>query len=254
MGTALLVYANRRLGTAIIGLDGIELIMAVEETFGIEIADEDAQEILTVGQLWDYVCARVAFVPTKSCVTAKAFYRLRRALIATTQVWRRGIRPDSLLEPFFPTRTRRDSWKLFGESLKLKLPELEYAPRLRELPMSLALLATATAGAYVFWTFDVSWWATILMIVGLAVGFCVANAAFERVFRPLRIHFNPAWETAGGLARTIVGLNEQAWLGDDLRSREIAWEKIRALVAQHLDVSLHLVTPDAGFVNDLGLS
>jgi acyl carrier protein len=36
-------------------LDLVELIMAFEEEYGMEISDEDAEKIGTVGQAWDYV-------------------------------------------------------------------------------------------------------------------------------------------------------------------------------------------------------
>ncbi|PCI39956.1 MAG: acyl carrier protein [Thiotrichales bacterium] len=36
-------------------LDTVELVMALEEEFGSEIKDEDAERIKTVGQLLEYV-------------------------------------------------------------------------------------------------------------------------------------------------------------------------------------------------------
>src|ERR1700736_3007284 len=36
-------------------LDLVELIMSLEEEYGMEISDEDAEKIMTVGQAWDYV-------------------------------------------------------------------------------------------------------------------------------------------------------------------------------------------------------
>ena len=36
-------------------LDTVELVMALEEEFGIEILDEDAEKILTVGKALDYI-------------------------------------------------------------------------------------------------------------------------------------------------------------------------------------------------------
>jgi len=40
-------------------LDLVELIMAFEEEYGMEISDEDAEKIVTVGQAWDYVQERL---------------------------------------------------------------------------------------------------------------------------------------------------------------------------------------------------
>ena len=36
-------------------LDTVELVMALEEEFGIEIPDEDAEKILTVGRALEYI-------------------------------------------------------------------------------------------------------------------------------------------------------------------------------------------------------
>lgn len=41
-------------------LDAVELIMAIEEEFGFEISDEDAEKLQTFGKLLKYVEDRVA--------------------------------------------------------------------------------------------------------------------------------------------------------------------------------------------------
>ena len=41
------------------GLDGVELIFAIEEEFGIEIADAEAENVFTVGDLFELVKTRV---------------------------------------------------------------------------------------------------------------------------------------------------------------------------------------------------
>lgn len=41
-------------------LDVVELVMAVEEQFGLEIPDEDAEKIVTVGHVIDYITKALA--------------------------------------------------------------------------------------------------------------------------------------------------------------------------------------------------
>ncbi len=41
-------------------LDVVELVMAIEETFDLEISDEEAESMRTVGDIENYVTTRVA--------------------------------------------------------------------------------------------------------------------------------------------------------------------------------------------------
>lgn len=45
-------------------LDTVELVMALEEEFGFEIPDEDAEHIQTVGKLLEYVEQKLKHVST----------------------------------------------------------------------------------------------------------------------------------------------------------------------------------------------
>jgi hypothetical protein len=51
------------------GLDGVEIIMRTEETFGIEVPDKIAQEILTPAALVEFVAANVPMKPTEECLS-----------------------------------------------------------------------------------------------------------------------------------------------------------------------------------------
>ena len=45
-------------------LDTVELVMALEEEFGLEISDEDAQQIHTLGEVVQYVEQKLKPAPT----------------------------------------------------------------------------------------------------------------------------------------------------------------------------------------------
>lgn len=58
------------------GLDTVELVLAFEEEFGIEIPDEDAQNLITVRDVVMFVKKRLKITPPEECFTQKVFYML----------------------------------------------------------------------------------------------------------------------------------------------------------------------------------
>ncbi len=64
------------------GLESVELVMAFEEAFEIDIPDAVASGMITPRQTIDYVASRLATVPAGRCLTQQIFYRLRRGLRA----------------------------------------------------------------------------------------------------------------------------------------------------------------------------
>jgi len=65
------------------GLDAVELVLSVEEEFGINIDDADSENLITPRILSDYVIARLGSVGgTKGrCLSQAAFYRIRSVLV-----------------------------------------------------------------------------------------------------------------------------------------------------------------------------
>ena len=52
------------------GLDAVELIMAVEEAFDIEIPDWEGRNLSTAGQMYAYVVSRLAFPQRERCISS----------------------------------------------------------------------------------------------------------------------------------------------------------------------------------------
>lgn len=99
------------------GLDAVELVMAVEEKFGISITDEEATKTVTVGDLKRPVRAKLDVADAAGCLTQRAFHLIRKNATAEFGVLRHNLRPDATLETVVPQSTRRESWQHFQVAL-----------------------------------------------------------------------------------------------------------------------------------------
>jgi hypothetical protein len=53
------------------GLDAVEIILRAEELFAIEIEDEEAARVETVGQFYDLICSKLHVLPLPTPVTSE---------------------------------------------------------------------------------------------------------------------------------------------------------------------------------------
>lgn len=53
------------------GLDAVEIVLRVEDLFGIEISDDEAASVRTVGAFYELICAKLNLVPLALPVTSK---------------------------------------------------------------------------------------------------------------------------------------------------------------------------------------
>ena len=129
------------------GLGIMELIMEIEEHFGVPIPDERAERILTVGDLYRYVLARTRRSLPTPCPTGQAFYRLRRTLTQEFGVDRVRVRPAARLRDLFPRASRGAAWPRLAAALGLaNLPDPD-PPRKRGPSARVFWIAIAAATA-----------------------------------------------------------------------------------------------------------
>lgn len=122
------------------GLDLVELVMEVEDAFGISIPDEEAGSLTTVGALIGYVHKRLQSYKSDTCATAAAFYRIRRLFMQKLPLNRADIKPDSSLAELIPAERRREIWSELAVTESQRLPRLQRPAWLSCMGLALGVL------------------------------------------------------------------------------------------------------------------
>jgi len=230
------------------GLDALELVMAVEEKFGISIENEEAAKALTVGDLKRLVRAKLDVSDTTGCLTQRAFHLIRTNAIAEFGAVRRGLRPDTSLEIVVPQSTRRESWQHFQTVLGVaELPEL-VRPHSVNLTMTVLVLSTLVLpiwyGALHPEHFGL--WMLLGAIVASTLGW-----GLSRLTRPMKTKFKVGYDRVRDLARFLVAKHPQL-LG---KPRTAKWseEEISCLLRELIIKQLGVTDFDdnSRFVDDL---
>lgn len=223
------------------GLDGVELVMEVEDRFNVRLADHDVERVRTVADLAALVLARMPFL-RGACPTARSFYELR-TLLTSRGIKRSDIRPRTRLAELFPPGSR-EAWKsLCAEDRRL--------PRLRVNPRVDGVLLWSAALSIVAWFMAMAvllakgdGFAALITLGVVAVG----GAAFALTRSALARHFPTGMETVGDIARAIAPIERSGnRLLDELR----VLEEVRRLTAEQLGLPLERVRPESDFVRDL---
>ena len=125
------------------GLELLEMVLTVEDTFGFSIPDEDAVGLNTVGKLYEYILAHRFHGKRDACLTSVTFYKIRRAMTDVLQISRKDVRVSTELSAVIPAG-RRWVWQALEKATSLRLPQLR-RPAWVTPVAALATLALAIA-------------------------------------------------------------------------------------------------------------
>jgi hypothetical protein len=109
-----------------VGEDTWELFETIERSFEVELGDYYALVGIRVSQLAEKISALANYPTREKCLSAVAFYRLRRALHEICGVPARSIRPSTLISDVLPWSKRRQQWILLEEATGLSFPGLTF--------------------------------------------------------------------------------------------------------------------------------
>ncbi len=116
------------------GLDSVEMVFAFEEEFGIEIPEEDAFRIITVGDMYNFVRRQIVELPPGECLSRRVFYQLRRALMQNYGLQRHLIRKDTILTDLITPKEIEEGWPFLEMYMDLEAPKFRPA---RGIPVGL---------------------------------------------------------------------------------------------------------------------
>jgi acyl carrier protein len=230
------------------GLDLVELVMAIEEQFGISIPDQDAEKILTVGQCHDYIVSQLAEHSSPAgagCLSSTVFYRLRRGLMQECSVARTAIRPTESLTDLVPLQNRRRTWQRLAAAVSLQLPALRRPAWLETILVMLAIVGGIT---FLVSSVQENW-------AGMGIGAAgvLLSVAFWQISAPLAVCIPITCQTVRSAVITIMGTNMvQLRAAQANWNRQDTWSVLVALIVRQLNVRPEEVRPETNFVRDLG--
>jgi acyl carrier protein len=231
------------------GLDSVEILMKVEETFGISIPDEEAQKIVTIGDFHNAVWRHLNGKQSNTCKTQHLFYTLRKSIADEF-----GYSPQQLTlavspETIFPKVNRRDAYATFADRVHLKLPPLVLTDAWQKLLVSVAIVTVVGgfAVATVLMTiFDYGKWTLLIPVMGI-----VLTSLLSKLIEPKRIIIEDS--TVRDFINRVLAINYATMVTDEGTNRREMEMVINQVIADMAGLPIDEITPDKRIGNDLGI-
>lgn len=220
------------------GLDGVELVMAIEKEFQIAISDSEATECETVGKLVKLVHSRLRHSNAESCPSQHSFYLARQILISFLHIPREKIKPETRLDKIIPNKNRKRFWSQITKELADGVFLHNRLVRPKWMTYGLIPAAFVLPCAYFLW---IGFPFALSLIITLPVFIII-----ELLTRLFRIEFPHGMSQVKDLVKLVKSLDSKTW------SEEEVFVKIRVITSDQLGVDESLVTLDARFIDDLG--
>lgn len=233
------------------GLDVVELVMEVEDTFQIEIAYDDYADIRTVGDLHQYILRQLQgqyelqlIHPT--CPSVPPFLAIRKALRSLLPVQRHQLRPRTELVRIIPRDSRRTIWDRFQSLTNIKLPPLILPKALRAIVATMAatLFAVLTLGALYF-----------IGPYGLIVAFMTSLGIWYFLYistRPLAVAFPSNCSTITDVVRFARPPRYPPQRSTPISTdSDHIWKRLVQIIVDILNVKESEVTSSTRFIEDL---
>ncbi|HWG20151.1 MAG TPA: hypothetical protein VG225_06440 [Terracidiphilus sp.] len=244
------------------GLDEPELILRIEDEFGISIGDDEAAKARTVGDLYQLALSKLDTAP--HCVSSRAFYRTRKALAQGLEMPPRSIRPSTCLEPLMPRESRIEQWRAVARHSGLRFPQLRHSQTWKDRFLLLSMALSAIPVLAVWWSlYALGWLPGITLWLFAVPAFIAWVVLISRIHQMLlnatpRLAYDVPFRTAGELAMGVLAMNEGEFhpfgKGNKPPLKEIVWARMVEIFRDQLKIEPDEVVANARIAEDLGVS
>jgi len=226
------------------GLDGVELVMAIEDRFGITIPDSVSSEIRTVDDLVGFCLDRIHAAETVYCPSLSSFLSLRCLVREIRNDPDLRLRPRDNVETVLDESDRKRLWQQLPELLKSHPRELRRPAWLRKTLVVVVLSFPIALMAVLPWHIE------ILALIWLAT--IAWGMLLHWLTLSMRTQTPDGYTTFGEITKRIVGVTV-ATNPPAETDYDTVFSIIKEIVVDQLGVDDDEVVPTARFIQDLGL-
>jgi acyl carrier protein len=232
------------------GLDGAELVMEVEDHFGITIGEEEGEHMRTVCELTHAIFRRIEASRTMRCVPLRHFFKLRSLVRDATGNPELRIHPGQQIDQVLTAQDRKRLWPKLEELLT-------YPPERLRLHWSLAWFLTATVFVWSFLPFIIfrGKHDPVLHLLQIVLGVAIAALTTVLLYHSTKYfrQFAPrGYKTFGDIIQKANGLYITTKPQMD-KTFDDVFSELKVIIVKVLNVKPESVTLSASFVEDLGM-
>lgn len=231
------------------GLDGIELIMEIERAFEISIPDQEAEKLITVGDIHNCVWNHIQNLHSNKCNSQAIFYQFRKTFAGMFGTDKNIIRTDTLINTIFPEEKRRENYFLFEKKMELELPPLVLPKIWRFLLNSLgaAFIGSGLIFAIIYSSFlNHSNWYYLLPFAGSAL-----TVLLSIILNPKRTIISP--DRMKAYVEKTLSLNALMYAKKNGLGRNEMEIIVNNIISEKTGLDLDEISPEKSFIDDLGL-
>lgn len=222
----------------IVGHEGVQLVQAIEEEFGICIDDADVAKLVTPALLADYVFSRLSSIDGLEAgnLSFEGFHRLRSVLVNQFGARRRDVYPDTPISDFLGDKPRQ-RWAELRQAIDAPhLPALRCRPR-----TAYSLMAGLPIIGCIFaFVLGLPSWGIVLTLFALwGLGAWITDRLGDQVPEGL--------SNVGALVPFVSISTPDDW------KREDVLQRVLQITAAYLDMPRAAIEPDHRFAEDLSL-